>query len=623
MTSDRLHKASPVLLGGLSSLALLWAPQARALSCDDIMNMVSVNVPENIIVMTVKDSGEQFTNDEVKCLTERGAPATVIKQAKSMTAAEPEVGPTVAPDEGPQRSALDEGDDTLGTRVDRTKSKDLADEGEASDADEPAKLKEAVKQYRAKKPLAASLLLFELVEAGNFDPKHEAKVDYYMARSLESLELWHTSQYHYMKVVKKGPQDPYFNYALPKLVKIARYTGDDTELSRIVSQIPTDAFPSGAQSEMFYLLGVQAFEDDDLSKARKYFGQVSTKSPLFLKSEYFRGVIYNQQNKLKSAVRSFRDVYRAQAEVTNDPRYLKEVEEVKDLALINVARVYYGIERYDEAGNYYELVNRESSYWAQSVFEHGWANFMQNNLNDTLGQLLTVRSGFFKDDEWLPEAPILRALTYFNLCEYNRVDATLLTFDQYYKPMLAEMQDFTKQYASDEGKKLADQAWDTYFGKDKKNQTLLPKSLFNKILRNQELTGLVRHMAIMDQEQELIGRQQERWADAMTPYLTKILEKDRERYKRRAGMLLLKEMVRQSNKLADLMSQSQIIRFEVVDAQRVDYAYKAQNDEIGDALNTVNVDFATAVEFIYWPFNGEFWKDELGYYHYTEQGSCK
>jgi hypothetical protein len=127
----------------------------------------------------------------------------------------------------------------------------------------------------------------------------------------------------------------------------------------------------------------------------------------------------------------------------------------------------------------------------------------------------------------------------------------------------------------------------------------------------------------MDQETALIGRQQERWADAMTPYLSKILEKDRERYKRRAGLLLLKEMVRQSNKLADLMTQSEIIRFEVVDAQRVDYAYKSQNAEIGDALDTVNIDFATAVEFIYWPFNGEFWKDELGYYHYTEQGSCK
>jgi hypothetical protein len=34
------------------------------------------------------------------------------------------------------------------------------------------------------------------------------------------------------------------------------------------------------------------------------------------------------------------------------------------------------------------------------------------------------------------------------------------------------------------------------------------------------------------------------------------------------------------------------------------------------------IDFATSKEIIYWPFNGEFWEDELGYYRYTEQGSC-
>jgi len=81
-------------------------------------------------------------------------------------------------------------------------------------------------------------------------------------------------------------------------------------------------------------------------------------------------------------------------------------------------------------------------------------------------------------------------------------------------------------------------------------------------------------------------------------------------------------MARQSNKIADLLTQSEIIRFEVVDAQRVDYAYKASNVDVGSADSRMDLDFATAVAFIYWPFNGEFWKDELGYYSYTEQGSC-
>ena len=67
----------------------------------------------------------------------------------------------------------------------------------------------------------------------------------------------------------------------------------------------------------------------------------------------------------------------------------------------------------------------------------------------------------------------------------------------------------------------------------------------------------------------------------------------------------------------------EIVRFEVIDAQRVDYQYKFQNPDLANLSGRVDLDFATATDFIYWPFNGEFWRDELGYYHYTEPGSCK
>ena len=69
--------------------------------------------------------------------------------------------------------------------------------------------------------------------------------------------------------------------------------------------------------------------------------------------------------------------------------------------------------------------------------------------------------------------------------------------------------------------------------------------------------------------------------------------------------------------------QSEIIRFEVVDAQRSEYEYRAQNLEDLTAGEQQRIDFAVNRDLIYWPFNGEFWRDELGYYRYTEYGSCQ
>jgi tetratricopeptide (TPR) repeat protein len=608
----RLIPVSIALLG-----SLLLPADAHALSCDEIMNMVDVNVPTNIVVQTMKDSGDQFSPDELRCLSDKGAPSEVVAQARAMLSrAEPDEGP--GDDSTPARS-MDDDSDAIGTR--RNSSDDLPEAGGPDSSSDPEDIKEAVKLLQAKKPLTASLRLFEILEDGNF-PGEETKLHYYLGRALSDLEMYHTAQYHYMQVVKQGPSDPYFNYALPKLVAIARITGDDTEIARIAKKLDPADFPRGAKNQLYYLKGVYAYSKDDLASSREYFGQVSSKSSLYLNARYFEGVIFNEQGKLKSAVRAFRDVYREDVEVYNDPQELESVEQLKDLALINIARVYYGIERFDEADKYYSLVSRDSIYWPEALFERSWTTFMRNDLNTALGLVLTVNSPFYSEEQFVPEATILRALTFFNLCEYTDVENMLISFEGSYGPMRDEMRDFVQGYATEEGRKLSDQAWNTYFGRERDIESTLPQALFARILRHSDLSGIVKHLEMMDSETELIEAQKSRWQETIGVYLKKIIESDRQRYERRAGRLFLSEMARQANYLSDLMTQSEIIRFEVVDAQRVDYSYKAENTELLDT-SLDDLDFATSVDFIYWPFNGEFWEDELGYYHYTEQGACQ
>ena len=602
-----------------ATFGLLLARDAHALSCEEIMNMVNVNVPVPIVVQTIEDSGEQFTTDDIRCLVNEGAPTDVISSAKRLMAGAE-----------PASHDIERGDvDVSKPRKNRNDWEDDEELGanEASQATpedrggpDPDQINEAIKLFRAKKPLTASLMLFEMLEDKAF-PTHEAKIQYYLARCLYDLEMYHTSQYYFIQVLKKGPQNPYFKHALPKLVAIARYTGDNSELLRVVAKIPPDTFPRSARNHLFYLMGVRLYEEDDLSRSRRYFGQISSKSDLYLRSKYYEGVIFNRQGKLKSAVRSFRDVIQSDVEVASSWE-MKQVDDIKNLALLNVARIYYSIQRFDESSKYYDLVDRNNTYWPTALFEASWANFMRNDLNLALGQILTVQSPFFNESEFLPEGVILRALTFFNLCEYNEVERLLIGFEDTYRPMYKEMKTFVQSYASVEGKKLADQAFDAYFD-DWPRDSVMPKSAFGRILRNRDLAGIVHHLTLMEQEKELIDSQKARWRDSVGNHLKKVIETDRLRYKRRAGLLFLSEMARLTAYMGDLLAQSEIVRFEVVDAQRVDYEYRMQNPDLEDSFKGLELNFATSVDYIYWPFNGEFWQDELGYYRYTEQGSCK
>jgi tetratricopeptide (TPR) repeat protein len=618
------------LLIGLISLAgLAYSGDAHALSCDEIMNMVNVNVPTSIIVQTMEDSGETFSNEDIRCLLNESAPDDVVKTAKSMSASasKPDTPSDDRDKPDVKKSTNDDWETTerIGEKKGRKEAyEDLPEEGVREEAGGECgrRVDDAVSSLKAKKPLSASKKLFDLL-AEDTCPEQQSRMHYYLGRALYDLEMYHSAQYYFMQVVKKGPANPYFKHALPKVVAIARHTGDDSELMRVVPKIPPDEYPRAAKNYLYYLMGVRLYDEDKLSESRRYFSQISTKSDVYLKSKYFEGVIYNQQGRLKSAVKSFRDVIRdsEQVDIYTDDE-LREVDALYQLSVMNVARIYYSIQRFDEAAKYYTLVDRGSEYWPEALFEAAWASFMQNDLNMSLGQILTVNSPFFSEEEYIPEAHVLRALTFFNLCEYDQVEGELLAFEADIRPQHDELKAFVKQYSTKEGRQLADQAYEAYFEGVKK-ETTLPKSMFTKFLRNQDLRALVNHLQLMDEEERLIEAQKSLWRDSVGVHLKKIIEKDRRRYKQRAGLVLLSEMARMTNHLANLLTQSEIIRFEVVSAQRVDYQYRISSLDLYDNSSRREIDFATSVEVIYWPFNGEFWEDELGYYIYTEQGSCQ
>jgi tetratricopeptide (TPR) repeat protein len=512
----------------------------------------------------------------------------------------------------PRSAAALTGDDTTSPATSASLHDLAAPQGE---------LDRAIAQYKAKRPMAASLMLTGLLRAGA-RPEERARILYYLGRSFRALEMPHSAEHHFLLVLKEGREDPHFSPALAQLVQLAKQTNDASALLRVVSTIPPSAYPRGARSELHYLAGVRHHNAGRLREAGEAFERVSPKSRHYARSEYYRGVISQQQGDARSAARSFREVIRADATHQQHGASDAETGALREMAILNTGRLHYGLARYEHAAKWYALVDNQSQVWPTALFEHAWADAMERNENDSLGKLLTVRSPFFRDDHFLPESQVLRALTYFSLCEYETVEDILGEFERRHQPMHAEMTSFVDRYSSPEGEQLADQAWRTYFGAQSTTETVLPSSLFAKVLRNRELASTVRQLRLIDEEQARIAKQKARWRDTVGPGLVATLEADRLRLERRAGLLFLREMARQSNKVADLLTQSELIRFEVVDALRVTFADRALHP-VAAVVSHEDPIFATSPNFVFWPFNGEFWEDELGSYTYTEPGACR
>jgi hypothetical protein len=249
---------------------------------------------------------------------------------------------------------------------------------------------------------------------------------------------------------------------------------------------------------------------------------------------------------------------------------------------------------------------------------------MLGELDVTLGKILTVESPYFSQEEFIPEAEVLKALTYLYLCNYQKVENIIDEFERKHIPMRKEIKAFIAQYTTDEGKKLYDQAWTTYFsdGDNELNSTL-PKALFHRVMRNTELAGVARHLKIMEDELKIIDLQKPKWRDSVGPELKKIIEKDQVMFQKRAGRRFLKELAAQDETLKQLLNQANFIKIDLKEAQKDDFERKAANIDASKLKSKFLVDFATSANLIYWPFNGEFWADELGYYSIIEDSSCK
>lgn len=598
-----------------AAIGLFTATPAFAVDCDQVMGMLSAGVPSNIVVDTIKNSGATYTDEDIQCMAEKGAPQDVLDVATSMKAAdEPDFSEPSEDDlpEEEEEDALEAAEGGFGVGDDL---QDLPEEGEDGDSD-PRIVKQCIELYRAQKSLTSSKCFFDLLETDEF-PNQRSKLYYYLAKSLDDLEMYHGAQHYYMQVVRRGPKDPYFKYALPKLVAIAEYTGNDIELLRIVHKIPADQFPRQAKNHLYYLMGRREYDKRNLADSAKWFQQISSKSNLYMRSKYYEGVINHERSKYRSAVAAFREVYKADNQPA-DAREAKEYAALKDLSLINIARIYYELEKFDNADTWYSQVDRKSDYWAQSLFERAWTNFMLTRLNKSLGLLLTLRAPYYESIEYNPEGELLRALTFFYMCQYDDAKRILLKFERKYKPMREELKGFLAQYDNEEGRKLADQAFDEYFSKDHA-ESKLTSQMMSTVLKNRDLNSIVEHLDMMDAEIAMIDEQKSVWRDSVGAHLKTVIEKDRRRYKMRAGLALIFELKSQNRKLADWLSQSQIIRFEIVDAERKKLEKKARDPLALAEDEAAKTDFAVSKEIIYWPFNGEFWDDELGYYEYTEE----
>ncbi len=444
------------------------------------------------------------------------------------------------------------------------------------------------------------------------------KSEWGLAQSLQKLEFYYSASKYYSDIVRRGPKgsNPFFKNALEEIGKVNSRVqiGQSQVVKLFKKSVNIGNVPSSARGFYYYYQGLEAFKDGANSRAYKLFKKVPSRSSYYLKARFHMGVASTAAGKNNQAVRIFEGV-RRQAPSGARGDYLRE------LTNLNIARIKYGAKKYRDALNYYKFIPRDSDNWLQALFEASWSFFMLQKHNNVLGNSHTILSPFFIN-RFYPEVYILKAITYLKMCDTKKVRVAVNDFQRRYKPIFKDIRNMLARYKDDYSGffKLI-----SNYKRGRLNRYKKTKSILDHLMRTDSFKEGVDTIRFSDRELSRLSRVGRWGASGLKDELKNFLRRKKSAAARDAGRRLFKKGTGYFKYLKELSEQTIRIKTEMLlkdlDSLRRELKIPV-SDKKGDFIGGLQ-ELKVGQKLEYWPFEGEYWEDELGYYVYNVESLCK
>ena len=530
---------------------------------------------------------------------------------RTAMAAKKKPAPAAAPAKQPASKPSKGGDIEMG-----------ADDATGSPASKT--LERAVKLYDKKDYFSASIELQKVLngESGD-DERNKQRAEFFMGKTLYQLDFYAGSLAYFDKIVQAGEKHTYYGPTLKWLAALSRVLPETSGILEKIGVYPKSALEdpimAEVKDELYYLLGRYFYKrggDGDFDQAISLFQSVSKKSDFYIKAKFFEGVTDVRKFDGKAAISAFKEILVIGQE--HPTQYKPEdIAAYNKLAILQMARIFYSTQQFDTSIKYYEKLDQDSPDWTTSLFEASWAYYMKTNNSKALGNIHTLNAPYF-ENEFFPESMLLKAVIYFKYCLYDRALEAINDFDNKYKPLKKNLDDILAKYEDNADfyeyikKVTAGKA-----GLDDTTQRLIISVLTDKTL-HKEFSWVEE----LQKELTKLGKSDKAWQT--TQVAAEVLQEltlQKSLADGNAGKVARDRVDRLSRELGALSRDGRRIQYEILNSM----ADKISADAKGGQVAKDHKEEAIVVddEHFMWKFNGEYWKDELGYYRFKIRSQCK
>jgi hypothetical protein len=499
---------------------------------------------------------------------------------------------------------------------------------------------QAKRLYESEKWWDAAKALFRVSTGETGDDEGNKQIaQFNLAKALYKLKFFQAA-YSIFSEIADRPNHLKYSETLLWLAKLATDLPEPADIIERVGKYNQEhikKFDNREQQDLYwqlnYLLGRYKYRNGQYPDALGLFEKVNRKSKYYVQAQFFDGISNVQLRQSKPAVQSFQRILGA---IEEGDVEVEDEARMRDLAYLSMARTFYSAStklddntnapivdqtRLSAAVKYWNKVDAASEYWLDALFEESWAYYMAGDYSHALGNIHTIEAPYFPHSNY-PEADVLKAVIYFANCQYDDALTIVARFRSKYEPIRDELTKILDKFKKgtnqeDAFYKFLKDVRDDKAQLDAKIAPLVKSSLSDRqLLRNLE------YVRLLEEEDGRYKKAPNNFRDSKVADLVKDSIHDaRELAIRNAGDLARGRYERNLADLNEQLRNGQKILIDITAAQRnqLDQAIAGQQVTVEESkANIVKPDD----EHVIWPFNGEYWRDELGFYRQTITSKC-
>ncbi len=637
-TGRRSRLKSAALSFGLTFFA---ASAAEAITVENVIQMHKSGLPGAVILQTIQSTQSKFnlTVADLKAMEAAGVSKDVVEammKAGGSGAPAPEPAPEPAPGPEPtddlQRVRDAEDKDKAQIEEDdriREAARRAAElERQKMAAEEQRRVAQALEKARDAfddgDHYVAARMFDEFIQKSDPAKPSVAAARLGLADSLYALNMYGNAAAMYHEILGAGPENESFVPAFLGLRRCSQQIAyNQVTLEQLTNYFVGNAKPE-FQDSYNYFLGKFFFDYNRYEDARKYLGLVTDKAGDYAGAQYLLGLMLVQE----AGEQDSDD--RSQKLIAASPFFQKSVQaaeaqenlRIAHLSYLALARIAYTVGLYDVAIFYHRKVPTESTNYVNSLYEQGWSYFLKGDVRRGMGIFHTL-DGPDWENYFLPDAHLLEAAVFMNTCNFGFAHDAVKRIEGKYLALKQPLQTYLAEYVT------PDSLYRAFVLGQTRNGIDVPRLLRMAVLSEPEFHELYGTVRNRRREVATLQAHAVDFGAELSNRLLSSVEQQLKDTQLEMGIKISQLLQKLDAEMTELEIKVSEIRIEIDEqegeelSKAIEASYREGDATAAAADSQRSASTLVGDKYLTWPFEGEYWTDEVNAYRSNLTEVCK